>query len=236
MKKLFLALVPLFGLTGFTNNVSNQSDTNINAEEKDTTEESYAPFQQIDESKIASSSYAEADYAYNPYSIEDLLTKFYNPSDVEVMKVNFDTKEDSIVTEDGSIYTPYGVTVEETYNLGTKYSVGDNIVINNTGGAVPLSEYKPFIEKSSWQDNLSKKSDEWLNTNYYSEAPLAQKQSIEAGDEFLVMTIDSDLGPKIIVGNGLMEISGDTLINNDDTTTDNLSLSKVLDQITNIYK
>lgn len=234
MKYILFILISLLILTGCTN-TNGVVINNDSIKSNETTELSNTGFESIDKDNIVMNGSNEADFLYNPYSIEDLLTKFYSPQEVSVMKVKFNSQYDSILTDEGSVLTPYDVTVEEVYNSPGNIDSGQSLTLLNSGGCVTVNEYKPYIKKEKWLENIKNKSDEWLNSNYYCENSFAQGQSIGQGDEFLVMFTENKDGNMILFGNGLMEISGDELINNDDTTHDNLTYDKVIEEINQIY-
>lgn len=222
MKNLFIIVLSLTLLPGCSNNKI--------------TDTTATTFKEIDNSKIAFSSQIEADFMYNPYNIEDLLGKFYKPEDVDVIEATFNQQGESILTEDGAVFTPYEVKVENVYNPNSSFKQGESITMYNTGGCVSIKDYEPFIQKVDWLNQLKNKSDSWLGSNYYCEPPFTQEQSIDAGDDFLVMSVKTDVGNEIVLGNGLMEIEGDTLINNDDTTDENLPLDDTIRKIEDIYE
>lgn len=231
MKRLFIAALPLFILAGCSNSVN--SATVPKVEDNNT---ALSSFDSIDPAQIATTGSVEADFLYNPYDIEDLLTKFNQPEDVEVMEVTFNTKDDTVLTDDGSLFTPYKVSVDKTYNPQSKINEGDEITIYNSGGCVTVADFQPFIQKEEWLEDIGKETTEWKNSNYYCEDSFAQTQDIGYGDSFLVMTVDTTLDNTVVLGNGLMEIEGNVLINNDDTSDENLSLEDTRKQILQIYE
>ncbi len=231
MKRLFIAALPLFILAGCSNSVN--SATVPKVEDNNT---ALSSFDSIDPAQIATTGSVEADFLYNPYDIEDLLTKFNQPEDVEVMEVTFNTKDDTVLTNDGSLFTPYKVSVDKTYNPQSKINEGDEITIYNSGGCVTVADFQPFIQKEEWLEDIGKETTEWKNSNYYCEDSFAQTQDIGYGDSFLVMTVDTTLDNTVVLGNGLMEIEGNVLINNDDTSDENLSLEDTRKQILQIYE
>lgn len=234
MKYTIITLMSLLFLTGCTT-TNDAVINNDSIKSNETTELSNTGFDSIDKDNIIVNGSNEADFLYNPYSIEDLLTKFYSPQEVTVMKAKFNSKDDSILTDEGSVLTSYDVTIEEVYNSPGNIDSGQSLTLLNSGGCVTVNEYKPYINKEKWLESIKDKSDEWLNSNYYCEQSFAQTQSIEQGDEFLVMFTETTYGNMILFGNGLMEISGDELINNDDTTQNDLKYQEVIEEINQIY-
>lgn len=228
-----VAIALVFSVEGFNNKdiQASNNDNSINAMQSN--EQS---FKVIDDENIIASGFTEGDYAFDPYDINDLMTKFNNPEDVDPLQVTLIEKGEGQVTSDGYVYTPYTVTVDQTYNPNSKFSVGQNITINVNGGEIPLSQYEPFVDKQQWKDKLENESSEWKEKNYYQEVAIAQKQSLDFGDKFFVILNDNIVDNNVEIGNGLMEINGEKLISNKDTKQEILNLNEVEEQINTIYK
>lgn len=192
-------------------------------------------FKQIADNKIAFEASTAYDFIYDPYDITALMTEFNAPADVEPLKVQLLEQGEGQVTADGYVYTPYTVRVEQTYNPGSKFSSDQTIVINVGGGSVSLDKYEPFINKDEWKEKVASESAQWKSENYYRETGLAQDQSLDYGDSFFVLLTQDPVENSVEIGNGLMEINGDSLVNNDDVNSEMLSLTEIEGEINAIY-
>lgn len=176
--------------------------------------------------KIDSTDY----YSFDIFDIKELL----KDASVNVLKLKLvDSLPGEIVDED--VYTPYEFSIIDNFNDNEDFKLGDNIKIYIEGGLVSLKDYLPYMADGAVKEKYLSESSDYLSNNYFHMINKNQNFSFDKDDEFIVMFKNEGGKNKAIVGNGVMEIKSDKVINNKDAGED-FVLDELEDEIRNILK